>query len=193
MPLLVFFEPGVGGDLFGSFDVAVVEVDFDIVGEVAAFEVDGADAEVFGVWDGEAGGFEGQGDGALLDDGVDVVSPGVAVEEAVDGEVVLFVESVEHSADASGGLTGAFSEDAVVLFPEAVFVEALPDSVFFYMEDELGFDIFELYDFWFADGWDCVAAGAHFFAVDFVAVVYDGDVADHGAAFFGEDVEFFSE
>lgn len=54
LPLLVFFEPGVGGDLFCSFDVAVVEVDFDIVGEAAAFEVDGSDAEVFGVWDGEA-------------------------------------------------------------------------------------------------------------------------------------------
>lgn len=129
----------------------------------------------------------------MLDDGVDVVSPGVAVEEAVDGEVVLFVESVEHSADASGGLSGAFGEDAVVLFPESVFVEALPDGVFFYMEDELCFYIFELDDFWFADGGDCVAAGAHFFAVDFVAVVDDGDVADHGSSFFGEDVEFFTE
>ncbi len=80
-----------------------------------------------------------------------------------------------------------------MLFPEAVFVEALPDGVFFDMEDELGFDIFELDDFRFADGWDGVAAGAHFGAVDFVAVVDDGDVADHGAAFFGKDVEFFTE
>ena len=129
----------------------------------------------------------------MLDDAIDVVSPGVAVEEAVDGEAVLFVESVEHSADASGWLTRAFGEDAVMLFPESVFVEALPDGIFFDMEDEVCFDIFELDNFWFADGWDCVAAGAHFGAVDVVAVVDDGDVADHGAAFFGEDVEFFSE
>ena len=42
-------------------------------------------------------------------------------------------------------------------------------------------------------GMNCVAAGAHFGAVDVVAVVDDGDVADHGAAFFSEDVEFFAE
>ena len=114
LPLLVLGEPGVGGDLLGSGDVAVVEGDFDIVGEAAAFVVDGADAEELCVGDGEALGLEGEGDGALLDDGVDVVSPGVAVEEAVDWEVVFLVEPVEHSADASGGLARAFGEDAVV-------------------------------------------------------------------------------
>ncbi len=54
LPLFVFFEPGVGGDLFGSGDVAVVEGDLDIVGEFAAVVVDGADAEELGVGDGEA-------------------------------------------------------------------------------------------------------------------------------------------
>jgi len=54
LPLLVFFEPGVGGDLFSSGDVAVVEGDLDIVGEFAAVVVDGADAEELGVGDGEA-------------------------------------------------------------------------------------------------------------------------------------------
>jgi len=80
-----------------------------------------------------------------------------------------------------------------VLLPEAVLVEALPDGVFFDMEDELGIDILELDDIGLADGGDGVAAGAHFSAVDLVAVVDDGDVADHGAAFLGEDVEFFAE
>lgn len=91
--------------MFGSGDVAVVEGDLDIVGEFAAVVVDGADAEELSIGDGEALGFEGEGDGALLDDGVDVVSPGVAIEEAVDGEFVLGVEAVEHAADAAGWLS----------------------------------------------------------------------------------------
>lgn len=56
-----------------------------------------------------------------------------------------------------------------MLFPEAVFVEALPDGVFFDMKDEVCFDIFELDDIGFADGGDGVAAGAHFSAVDLVS------------------------
>lgn len=90
--------------MFGAGDVSVVEADFDVVGEVAAVVVDGADAQELGFGDGEALRLEGEGDGALFDDGVDVVSPGVAVEEAVDGEFVFGVEAVEHTADAAGGL-----------------------------------------------------------------------------------------
>ena len=39
LPLFVVGEPWVGGDLFGAFEVAVVEIDFYIVGEAAAFVV----------------------------------------------------------------------------------------------------------------------------------------------------------
>jgi len=38
-------------------------------------------------------------------------------------------------------------EDAVVLDPELVFVEAPPDRVFFDVEDEFGFAVFELDNF----------------------------------------------
>ena len=186
-------EPRVGRDLFGALDVAVVEVDLDIVGEFAAVVVHGADAHELGVGDGQAFGLEGQGDRALLDDRVDVVPPGVAVEQAVDGQVVLLVEAVEQAADAAGGLAGALGEDAVVLFPEAVLVEALPDGVLFDVQDEVGLDVLELEDVGLADGGDAVAAGAHASAVDLVAVVDDGDVADHGAALLGEDMEFLAE
>jgi len=77
--------------------------------------------------------------------------------------------------------------------PEAVLVEALPDGVLLDMEDEVGVDIRKLDDLGLADGGDGVAARAHASAVDLVAGVDDGDVADHGAALFGEDMELFAE
>ena len=61
------------------------------------------------------------------------------------------------------------------------------------MEDEVGFDILELDDIGLADRGDGVAARAHLSAVDLVAGVDDGDIADHGAALLGEDVQLFTQ
>src|SRR5690606_32648083 len=193
LPLLVFLEPWVLHDLLGALDVAVVEVDLDVVGKFAVFVVLGADAEEAGFGDGEPLALEGERDRALLDDAVDVVPPGVAVEQADDGELVLLVEAVEHAADAAGGLAGALGEDAVVLLPEAVLVEALPDRGLFDVKDEVRLDLFELDDFRLADRGDRIPAGTHAPAVDLIAGVDHGDVADHRAALLGEDVQLFAQ
>ena len=52
-------------------------------------------------------GFIGQVDRALLDDAVDVVSPGVVIQEAVDGQFEFVVQAVQEPADAARGLAAA--------------------------------------------------------------------------------------
>jgi hypothetical protein len=48
------------------------------------------------------------------------------------------VQPVEQPPDAARRLPAAVGQDAVVFPPELVFVEPLPDGVFFDMQDELG-------------------------------------------------------
>jgi len=79
------------------------------------------------------------------------MSPRVAIEEAIDGEFKFFVEASEHTAYASGWLPASFGEDAVVFFPEFIFVEAAPDGIFLDVEDEFGGALFELDDIGFDD------------------------------------------
>src|SRR5690606_13191134 len=138
-PHLVLAEPGVVEDFAGSFAVGVAEGDLDIVAELALLVVLGADADELGIGDGEALGLERQADRALLDDAVDVMPPGVAVEQAINRQAEFLVQPPQQAADAARRLAGALGEDAVVLLPEAVLVEAAPDRVLFDVEDELGF------------------------------------------------------
>ena len=94
--------------------------------------------------DGQALGFEGEADRSLLDDAVDVVSPGVAVEQADDVELGFLAEALQQPSHAARGLAAAVGEDAVVVLPETVFVEALPDGVLFNVEHEFGLTLTEL-------------------------------------------------
>ena len=60
------------------------------------------------------------------------------------GELRFLAEALQQPAHAARGLAAAVGQDAVVLLPEAVFVEAVPDRAFFDVQDELGVDLFEL-------------------------------------------------
>ena len=88
--------------------------------------------------------FVGQVDRALLEHAVDVVSPGVVIEQAIDRQLQLVVQAIEHPPHAARRLAAAVRQDAIVLLPEFVFVEAPPDRVFFDVQDELGVALFEL-------------------------------------------------
>ena len=100
--------------------------------------------------------------------------------------------SSTHVMDARR-LAAAVDEDAVVILPEAVLDETPPDGSFFDVQDELGLALLELDDFGLDDAGDRVAAGAHAGAVDRVAGVDDRDLADHGPAAVGEDVQLFAQ
>ena len=69
---------------------------------------------------------------------VDVVPPRVVIEQAVDRQLQLVVQPVQQPPHAARRLAAAVREDAVVLLPELVLVEPLPDRVFFDVQDELG-------------------------------------------------------
>ena len=64
-------------------------------------------------------------------------------------------------AHAARRLAAAVGQDAVVLLPESVFVEAAPDRVLFDVQDELGSALLELHDVRLDDRRNAVPAGAH--------------------------------
>ena len=80
---------------------------------------------------------------------------------------------MQHAPHAARRLAAAVREDAVVLLPEFVFVEPLPDRAFFDVQDELGVALLriELDHFRLDDRGNRVAAGAHPRAIDLVAAV----------------------
>ena len=79
-------------------------------------------------------------------------------------------------------------EDAVVLAPELVLVEAAPNRVLFDMQDELRAALLELHDLRFDDGRNVVAARSHARTVDLVTAVVQDDVAHHPASIGRVDV-----
>src|SRR5258705_8908410 len=133
----LLLEPAVLEELLGAADVLVVELDADIAGEAVVLGIGAGQADELGLGDGHALALEGQVDGALLDDGVDVVAPGVVVDEDVDGDLVLLVQAARQAADAAGRLAVAGEEDAVVAAPELVLGEAVPLGAFLDEEDEV--------------------------------------------------------
>jgi len=195
LPVLFLLEPGILGDLFGAFFVVFVQRDFDAVGEAAAVVVDAAQAEVLGVGDGHSLGLEGEVDRTLLQHAVDIVAPGIVIEHAVDGQFKLVVQTIKHSSHAARRLARAVGEDAVVLFPKAIFIKALPDGAFFDVEDKCGVAFFavEFDHLGFDDRRNGIAARAHTGAVDGVAPIGERDVADHRSAVFGVEMQLFAD
>src|ERR1700722_8088594 len=144
-------KPGIGGYFAGPLFVVVIEIDFDGVGQLAFVKILGANAQESGVGDRQAAGFESKGDRALLDHGIDVMPPRIAIEEADDGELEFAAEALEEPADAARGLAAAVGENAVLFFPEAVFIEAVPDRSLFDVENEIRLAFLKLYDIGFDD------------------------------------------
>jgi hypothetical protein len=101
--------------------------------------------------------------------------------------------SPQQAAHAARRLAAAFGEDAVVLLPEAVLVEAAPHGVLLDVQHELRVALLELDHVRLDDRRDRVPAGAHAPAVDLVARVDERDVADHRAGLLREDVQLLAQ
>src|SRR5690606_22914116 len=125
---------------------------------------------------------EGETHRALLDDAVDVVSPRIAIEQAIDRQLELIVQAPQQPTHAARRLAAALGQDAVVLLPEAILVEARPDRAFLDVQDELRVALAELDHARLDDRRDRVAAGAHAPKVNLVTVVDDRQVPDDLAA-----------
>ena len=173
--------------------VGVVERDLHAVRELAPLEVAAAQADELRLRDRHALRLVRQIDRPLLDDAVDVIPPRVVIEQAVDRKFQLVVQTIEHSAHPARRLTGAVGENTVVLLPEFILVEPLPDGAFFDVEDKFGVALFELNDIRLDDRRDGVAAGAHPGAVDFVSLVFQDDIADHISPLIGEEMKLLAQ
>ena len=77
--------------------------------------------------------------------------------------------------------------------PEFVFVEALPDRVFFDVQHEFGVALLDLDALRFDDRRNAVSARAHSRAVDFVAGIGQHEGADHLSFFLGVQVQLFAQ
>ena len=102
--------------------------------------------------------FEGEIDRTLFEHAVDVVSPWVVIEQAIDREIEFVVEAIEQASNTARRLSTTVGENALVLLPELILIEALPDRVLFNVEDKLGIAFFELDHFWLDDTWDRISS-----------------------------------
>src|SRR5688572_2709892 len=118
------FEPGIGEHLFGPAVVAIVHLDGDVCGQLVLVLVEGGETDEPGVGHGHAHGFVGQVDRTLLHDAVDVETPGVVVDEHIDGQFQLVVQPLDEPTNPARWLSLALNDDAVVALPELVLVEA---------------------------------------------------------------------
>jgi hypothetical protein len=121
------------------------------------------------------------------------VPPGIAIQQAVDRQPKFLIQSAEQAANTARRLARAFGQNAIVLLPEPVFVEPAPHGIFFDVQDKLRLALLELDHIRFGDAGNGVAAGPHPPAVDLVAAVHNGDIADHRAALLGVDVQLLAE
>src|SRR5207244_12077135 len=137
LPVLLL-EPAVLQQLLGAADVLVVELDADVAGQAVAVGIDAGEADELRLGDGHALALEGEVDRALLDDGVDVVAPGIVVDEDVDGDLVLLVQAAGEAADAAGRLAVAGQQHAVVAAPELVLRQAVQLGALLDEQDEVG-------------------------------------------------------
>src|SRR5690606_20234978 len=111
---------------------------------------------------------KGQRDRSLLDDRVDVMSPGVAVEKAVDRELQLIVHPPQEPPNTAWWLPAAVGDNADVLLPDSALVESTPDRSLCNVQAELGLALRELDDIRLNDRWNRISAGAHAAAVDLI-------------------------
>lgn len=192
LPRLLVSEPRILRDLLGSVAILVVQFDRDIVLELTSLEVKASQADEFRVWNRHSHALKSKVDRALFDDAVDVVSPRIVVQEAEYRQFVFIVQSMEHASDASRWLAGAVRDDALVFFPESVFIEALPNRSLFDMQDEFGFAFFDAHTVRFDDARDGVASGTHSGGIEFVFAVDDHDRTGQRTLGFGVKMQLFS-
>ena len=77
--------------------------------------------------------------------------PRVAIQKTNDRQPKFGIQSLKKSTNATRWLAGAFGQNAVVLFPEAIFVESTPHRVFFDVKHKICFALHELDDIGFAN------------------------------------------
>src|SRR4030095_8976585 len=73
----------------------------------------------------------------LLVHGVDVVAPGIVVDEDVNGKIVFFVQPARQAPDTAGRLAVACEQDTVVPAPEFVFRKTVPLGSFLNEENKI--------------------------------------------------------
>src|SRR5262249_38918560 len=117
-----------------------------------------ANAQELGFRNRQARRLKRKRDRALLDHAVDVMPPGIAIEKADDGKFEFLIESLQKAAAPARRLSGSMGQNAVVLFPETIFVEAIPDRAFFDMQHEFGLAFLELNHIRFDNGWKRISS-----------------------------------
>ena len=141
LPRLLLLEPWIFGNLLGPFDIGILQVDLHARRQLAAYEILAAQSDVASIGNGHPFGFVGQIDRSLLDHAVDVVSPGIVIEQAIDGQIQFIVQAIQQASHAARRLPATVRQDTVIVSPELVFVEPAPDRIFFHMQDEFGADV----------------------------------------------------
>src|SRR5262249_36889186 len=148
-------------DLPGTFDVLFIELDLYARSELAPSIVFAPQAEKTGIRNSHPSRLVRKIDRSLLNDAVDVIPPRIVVEQAVDRQLQLIVQPVQHPSDASRRLAPSVGKNAIVSAPEFVLVESAPDGVLFDMKNKLGSIFFELHDVLLKDRRNAVTAGTH--------------------------------
>src|SRR5215831_2194031 len=192
LPCLLIYKPRILCDLARAFNVLIVQFDLHTGTELASLVINAAQTEKTGGWNGHSPRFIGEIDGALFEDAVDVVPPRIVIKQTIHRQLQLTMQPMQHAADAARRLSTSVGQNAIVLLPKFVFVEAAPDGVLFDVQYEFGRVLFELHDFRLDNRWDAVAAGAHSRAIDLIAAVHQCDGADHCTRVFGVEMKFFT-
>src|SRR5215471_3186429 len=146
-----FLKPLILHELSCPVDVFVVELDADVARQPVAIGIGAGEADELGLGDGHALAFKSEIDGPLFDNRVDVVAPGIVVDQDVNRKIVFFVQSARKAPDAAGRLAVTRKQNAVVSAPELVFRKPVPLGAFLDEEDEIrrafaDLNVFRLYD-----------------------------------------------
>ena len=134
---LFFLKPLILHEFLCPVDVFVVEFDTDVARESVAIGIGAREPDELGLGNGHALTFESQIDRSLLDDRVDVVAPGIVVDEDVNGKIVFFVQPARQAPDTAGRLAISRKQDTVVPAPELVLRKTVPLGAFLDEEDKI--------------------------------------------------------
>src|SRR5258706_10418512 len=189
----MILEPRIGRDFAGPLAIIVVQLDLHIVRQLTLLIILGPDAQEFGGWDGQTLRLKRKADRALLDHAVDVMPPRVAIEQADDVELRLLAESLEQASHPARRLAAAVSENAIVLFPESIFVEAVPDGSLFDMQHKVRVDLLELNDVAFGNARNRISPRSHPPAINLLSLVHNRDISHHRPAILGENMQFLAK
>ena len=143
---------------------------------------------------GHAHRLVGEVDRALLHHRVDVEAPRVVIDQDVDRKLQLLVQAPHEPAHAARRLPSSVDDDALVLLPELVLVEAAPHGVLLDEEDVLGVALAEL-DRCLLSTMDGTLQPPEPIRaqVDGVAGVDDGESPDHRPLVRGEEVQLLAQ